>query len=401
MKLNASMKYNISSFLFNADNDLIPVMASNNAPSPFIILANSYYTTFYPYLAFDKEVSSVGWNAGANNGWIQVYTENLIQISKITIECEDTKENNQPTDFTIQFSKDGTNWTTVKTITGETWSSGGDIKTYTFTPMNCRYIKINVTATQGGSSWLLLQDVRFYGVNSNQSIVDAISDCVLWLDATKLSLDNDDEVTSWNDLSPYKNNAVGDTNPPLFKTGIQNGLPGLYFDGINDFLRIPHHSSLNCYPLTIMSVLKFPTLQPYHWLAFKFSRPPENGYELKTRAEGANIGDYYAYTDDDKVWDGTGGGTFIANQGNLLQFFVNENGLNVKIDGGSVHTVAWTGTPGKTTTETDLYLVTEPTFSKFTNIYIYEFCMWNRDLSSQEVSMLNNHFANKWGITLL
>lgn len=49
-----------------------------------------------------------------------------------------------PEDFTIQISNDGTNYSTVKTVTGQA-NPNGVPQTYTFTATNTRYIKLNVT----------------------------------------------------------------------------------------------------------------------------------------------------------------------------------------------------------------------------------------------------------------
>lgn len=59
-----------------------------------------------------------------------------------------------------------------------------------------------------------------------------IPDCVLWLDAAQISgLSDGDPVTSWPDMSGLGNHAVEAVNPPTYKTGIQNGLPIVRFDG--------------------------------------------------------------------------------------------------------------------------------------------------------------------------
>jgi hypothetical protein len=93
------------------------------------------------------------------------------------------------------------------------------------------------------------------GVTADQDdpladLVDKVLDIVygapvtgmtLWLDATQLTgLVNNDPVTSWTDMSGNNYHAVQATADykPLYKTNVQNGLPAIYFDGSNDYLRI-------------------------------------------------------------------------------------------------------------------------------------------------------------------
>lgn len=64
----------------------------------------------------------------------------------------------------------------------------------------------------------------------------SIAGCVLWLDASQLTgLSDSDPVATWPDLSDG-NDAVQATGSlqPLYKTGIQNSLPIVRFDGTDD-----------------------------------------------------------------------------------------------------------------------------------------------------------------------
>jgi hypothetical protein len=63
----------------------------------------------------------------------------------------------------------------------------------------------------------------------------------LWLDASQISgLNDGDAVATWNDLSGNGNDVTQATasKKPTYKTGIQNGLPAVLFDGVDDFLLI-------------------------------------------------------------------------------------------------------------------------------------------------------------------
>lgn len=59
----------------------------------------------------------------------------------------------------------------------------------------------------------------------------------LWLKADSLVLSNNDPVSTWSDSSGNGNDVTGTGGQrPLYKTNIQNGLPSVRFDGVDDFL---------------------------------------------------------------------------------------------------------------------------------------------------------------------
>lgn len=66
------------------------------------------------------------------------------------------------------------------------------------------------------------------------------SNNVLWLDASSLSLNDDDKISTWTDLSGNGNNAfqVDTANQPTYKFSQLNGHPAILFDGLNDFLTL-------------------------------------------------------------------------------------------------------------------------------------------------------------------
>lgn len=68
-----------------------------------------------------------------------------------------------------------------------------------------------------------------------------IPGCVLWLDASQIvGLADGDPVTTWPDLSGggYDAIQVAPALKPIYRTGIQNGLPVVRFDGLNDILTV-------------------------------------------------------------------------------------------------------------------------------------------------------------------
>jgi hypothetical protein len=70
------------------------------------------------------------------------------------------------------------------------------------------------------------------------SPADLGSALIASLEADALSLANNDPVASWTDQTANGNSPAQTTTgkKPAFKTGIQNGKPGILFDGVDDFL---------------------------------------------------------------------------------------------------------------------------------------------------------------------
>lgn len=77
-------------------------------------------------------------------------------------------------------------------------------------------------------------------LTKSSPVNDLSDDLVLWYETTMpqsiddVSADDNEFVSTWYDLSPYKNNAIAGSAPSYIKDGI-NGLPVLRFDG-NDYL---------------------------------------------------------------------------------------------------------------------------------------------------------------------
>lgn len=74
--------------------------------------------------------------------------------------------------------------------------------------------------------------------------VNFTEDLKLWLDASSLTLSDNDLVSEWTDLSGNNNHATqeNDGNKPTFKTNILNGRPVIRFDGLN-YLILPQEIS--------------------------------------------------------------------------------------------------------------------------------------------------------------
>lgn len=73
--------------------------------------------------------------------------------------------------------------------------------------------------------------------------IGSSSNNILWLDASNLSLNNNDLVSSWLDQSGNSNNAdqVTSSFQPTFKTSQLNGHAAIEFDGNDNYLELTNH----------------------------------------------------------------------------------------------------------------------------------------------------------------
>lgn len=88
-----------------------------------------------------------------------------------------------------------------------------------------------------------------------------IAGCTFWVKADQLGLSNGTPVSSWLDQSGNGNNATqsASSNQPVYTTNVVGSLPGVKFDGVDDFMDIPTTTDPFANPKTIFIVTQ-PTL---------------------------------------------------------------------------------------------------------------------------------------------
>jgi len=135
----------------------------------------------YPWECFNKSFTGGdGWIAasGTTTGWIKYAFSSPIQLNTFRfyspLATDGTiRADRQPKDFTIQVSNDGTNWTTVKTVTNATklttpqWS-----ELYTISiPENSMYMKMDITANHGDATYLSMQELELNYQEVNNEVI--------------------------------------------------------------------------------------------------------------------------------------------------------------------------------------------------------------------------------------
>ncbi len=85
------------------------------------------------------------------------------EIKAITLGCGTNPATNSPRDFELQWSDNGTAWTTAQAWTGATWTSQYQRRSYivTSSPSAHVYWRLRVTAIQSGGSQLDLNELDF------------------------------------------------------------------------------------------------------------------------------------------------------------------------------------------------------------------------------------------------
>jgi hypothetical protein len=217
------------------------------------------------------------------------------------------------------------------------------------------------------------------------------SDLVLWLDATdgaSLLVDGNNGVKQWNDKSKAKRNVSQPWNtyrPQYVRTG---GMPGIRFDGVDDFLDIPDAYATVRNEFTIFVVEKRGTdkLNTFFLggMDTQTNRNLHVGYRSSALATFAFWGNdlnvsvpSFAQTSElPRLWTiqkGTGKRIFI-------------NGSFIQADSRPDSLLSWNGaTIGRT-------------FVHFYQGTVYEICFFNKALDDTTIQKIEGYLAHKWGI---
>lgn len=216
----------------------------------------------------------------------------------------------------------------------------------------------------------------------------------LWFDATRNVYSdagvtpavNGGVVQQWNDQSASAKNATGlGTQRPTYNTNIQNGLPGITFDGITNVLTTPIMTLGQ--PITIFAVMNQKT-----WVS-------QNGL-----FDGIALDNMLLYQNSASPqlrMYGTGSGSNV----NFSGLGVNTFGImNISFNGTSSYyrlnnAAKVTQTTNITGTPNGLVLGRESGF-QFGNVIYSEFIVYNVNLSDSDCALVNRYLGSKWAITV-
>jgi len=193
--------------------------------------------------------------------------------------------------------------------------------------------------------------------------------------------------TTTSDASGNGNTATLINGPSWVPSGI-NGT--LSFDGVNDYVNVPHTPTQDAYPLTVAVWIKT-NATGLHGIANKYFPGSLNGYQVFTNA--GNLCAWYFKDASNYIWDGSGCTLqtpgYNDNQWHHVVFVVTASGGRLYVDGTRKTTQVWTGTPGASSTTQNINLGQYPgTATPFFPGLLDDVRIYNRALSAAEVSAL-------------
>lgn len=218
-----------------------------------------------------------------------------------------------------------------------------------------------------------------------------IPGCHLWLDASQITgLSDGDPVSQWTDFSGNGYHATQATaaKRPTFKTGVQNGLPAIRFDGTDDWLRTASWGS-KAQPNTVFIVAK----------------PPANGTGTRIIIEGIVSTDRHLWAKDAAndsnsfyggAWVSGATITGIANTWSIAALNFNGADFNVYINGesrvtGNIGAHGLSGLTIGTNLATDNF---------FFNSDMSEIIVYDTLLSDADRAKVEAYLSQKYGVSL-
>lgn len=233
----------------------------------------------------------------------------------------------------------------------------------------------------------------------------SLSDLVAWYDVSRLSgYANNDPVNFLPDLTGWGNHLVHATanEMPLYKTSYQGSMPGLYFDGSNDYLQGPEYGiNNNIQPRSVCAVIRLRSLT--NRCSFFLQGGSGTSYWILEANTYNTVGQRMGFYHGGDCFD-TDATTSLSTI--LVIFTMNAPTIGASISANTayyVNGVAKTLTlkngDGNFGTHTGY-----PTYIGYTpgvnysTLDFFEMQVWKKVLDSNEITSLTEYFRSKWAI---
>ena len=233
-----------------------------------------------------------------------------------------------------------------------------------------------------------------------------INSLQLWLDATEISAADSTSVATWNDLSGNNFNATQTTsaNQPTYRTNQVNGLPTIQFDGSNDFLSLSGGALSilrNVAGATTFVVYKASTALtiqvPIYFTKaiagqtrFQVRKGATNTFNILAGRLDAEAVEFVTSTGTVNVGNYVLQSARIDYQNTLLQQFFKNT-----LDGQKTDFL----TSGNTSdTDSNDATLGNANSASYLNGNIAEIIVYNRTLSTAELTQVNTYLMAKWRI---
>jgi len=172
-----------------------------------------------PSWAFADDASSSFWMSSSTGGidYLEYDFGSGVSwaINKVRILPRTDGLTYAPKTFTIKGSNNDSTWTTLATVTGQTGWSIGVWREFTFTNSTAyRYIKIDVTAVDGGGYNSIAEVEMVIGTNSSELKVRDEAGNITTLSPHNFALINPSHPLAW---AFHSKNAHGEINVDMFR----------------------------------------------------------------------------------------------------------------------------------------------------------------------------------------
>ena len=252
--------------------------------------------------------------------------------------------------------------------------------------------------------------VRKMRLSSAQSLTKSspaagIRDLVLWVESTsEQSFDAADQedgltITNWYDLNPQsqlKNNftSASASNEPTYRQNFLNGLPSVYFDGSNDYLKTTNTNTTSAYfsnaDFTLFIVAHFPT----------FTNTTSVLFQLIQSGGSRNLGVEFNSTNllrlDSANATAIGATSIIFNQPVVISGYRDSSNTRLYLNGAQYANA----TSGATTTLNGQFGIGAyiDSLDYFTKAYIGEIILYGHALTTEERKAVESYLGKKWGV---
>lgn len=218
-----------------------------------------------------------------------------------------------------------------------------------------------------------------------RTLVTAIPDLLLWLDATQLGMVQDEAVTNWPDLSGNNIHFVAPAaSAPHYEASAINGLPGVRFDANAERLQCNGLIPLTNY--TLFVVYRHHTKVAQYPVIFAQN---DHGSGITIHIVGTQVLFRYIATD---LYAANGSASADTD---YYYTFWHGSEMRVYINNGAYANGA--GTPSALVKRFSL-CNSSTLSSNYTRCSIGEVIMYRRALETGEISQLHSYIAAKWGI---
>lgn len=223
----------------------------------------------------------------------------------------------------------------------------------------------------------------------------------LWLDCADFNtiVQSGGLVSAWKDKSGQLRNATQGTggSQPTYTTNAQAGNAVLNFDGVDDFLSVPHNTQLNPNTggYTIFFVRKL------------FENPGVTGFYMsKGNSSSTTLGWSLVNSTASLRGRDSAGNSF-----NITNAYPSPSVIfqiaSITFSGTTATTYlnnVLSGTPGTYVTTinstSNLVLAASPSGTTPPHVQMGEVIFFNREFTTNEITKMDRYLANKWGISI-